>query len=242
RGRVPTAFRCDRHRRGPGDGPRALPCPRGAACPACRHAVWWGAADARDRAGAHEPPTPPLARRAVAGPGAAHGRADLRDDRGAQAAGPHDPARRAERAPGLRGRRSRVRAGDRPDHARRPRRRAATRPEGRALLSRRGGRRDRGRQAMTDYAIHQVVNALSAGSLYALMAVGLAMVFGILRLISFAHGDLMMIAAYLAAFSLGAGFPLEVAIPTMVAGTVLVGLLVERIAYRPIRGPPDVSI
>ena len=58
---------------------------------------------------------------------------------------------------------------------------------------------------MTDYAIQQVVNALSAGSLYALMAVGLAMVFGILRLINFAHGDLMMIAAYLAVFSLGAG-------------------------------------
>ena len=58
---------------------------------------------------------------------------------------------------------------------------------------------------MIDYAIQQIVNALSAGSLYALMAVGLAMVFGILRLINFAHGDLMMIAAYLAVFSIGAG-------------------------------------
>ena len=62
---------------------------------------------------------------------------------------------------------------------------------------------------MTDYTIQQVVNALSAGSLYALMAVGLAMVFGILRLINFAHGDVMMIAAYLAVFCLGAGLPLE---------------------------------
>ena len=95
---------------------------------------------------------------------------------------------------------------------------------------------------MGAYLLQQFVNGLSAGSLYALMAVGLAMVFGILRLINFAHGDLMMIAAYLAAFSLGAGFPLEVAIPTMVAGTVLVGLLMERIAYRPIRGAPDVAM
>ena len=95
---------------------------------------------------------------------------------------------------------------------------------------------------MGDYFIQQVVNALSAGSLYALMAVGLAMVFGILRLINFAHGDLMMIAAYLAAFSLGAGLPLLVAIPIMVAGTVLVALLMERIAYRPIRGAPDVAM
>ncbi|MFL5222940.1 MAG: ABC transporter permease subunit, partial [Microvirga sp.] len=72
---------------------------------------------------------------------------------------------------------------------------------------------------MTDYAIQQVVNALSAGSLYALMAVGLAMVFGILRLINFAHGDLMMIAAYLAVFSLGAGLSLIVALPVIVIGT-----------------------
>jgi branched-chain amino acid transport system permease protein len=95
---------------------------------------------------------------------------------------------------------------------------------------------------MGDYFLQQVVNALSAGSLYALMAVGLAMVFGILRLINFAHGDLMMIAAYIAAFSLGAGLPLAVAIPIMVAGTVLVALAMERIAYRPIRGAPDVAM
>jgi len=95
---------------------------------------------------------------------------------------------------------------------------------------------------VTDYAIQQVVNALSAGSLYALMAVGLAMVFGILRLINFAHGDLMMIAAYLAVFCLGAGLPLAAALPIIVVGTVIVGLLMERIAYRPIRGAPDVAM
>jgi len=95
---------------------------------------------------------------------------------------------------------------------------------------------------VTDYAIQQVVNALSAGSLYALMAVGLAMVFGILRLINFAHGDMMMIAAYLAVFSLGAGLPLVVALPVIVLGTVAVGLLMERVAYRPIRGAPDVAM
>jgi branched-chain amino acid transport system permease protein len=95
---------------------------------------------------------------------------------------------------------------------------------------------------VTDYTIQQIVNALSAGSLYALMAVGLAMVFGILRLINFAHGDLMMIAAYLAVFSLGAGLPLAGAFPVIVVGTVAVGLLMERVAYRPIRGAPDVAM
>ena len=69
---------------------------------------------------------------------------------------------------------------------------------------------------MTDYALQQIVNALSAGSLYALMAVGLAMVFGILRLINFAHGDLMMISAYFAVFCLGAGLSLAAALPMIV--------------------------
>ena len=95
---------------------------------------------------------------------------------------------------------------------------------------------------MTDYAIQQVVNALSAGSLYALMAVGLAMVFGILRLINFAHGDLMMISAYLAVFSIGAGLSLVASLPIIILGTVAVGLLMERVAYRPLRGAPDVAV
>lgn len=91
------------------------------------------------------------------------------------------------------------------------------------------------------YVLQQLVNALSIGSLYALMAVGLAMVFSILRLINFAHGDLIMVAAYFAAFSLLAKLPLSVTIIIMLAGTVLAGLLMERVAYRPIRGAPDVA-
>lgn len=95
---------------------------------------------------------------------------------------------------------------------------------------------------MIEYALQQVVNALSAGSLYALMAVGLALIFGILRLINFAHGDIMMVAAYLAAFAFAAGLPLPAAILTMLVGTIVVGLLMERVAYRPIRGGPEVAM
>ena len=95
---------------------------------------------------------------------------------------------------------------------------------------------------MIDYTIQQIVNGLSAGSLYALMAVGLAMVFGILRLINFAHGDVMMIAAYLAFFGIGAGLPFALTVPLVVLGTIVVGLLMERIAYRPLRGAPDVAL
>jgi branched-chain amino acid transport system permease protein len=91
------------------------------------------------------------------------------------------------------------------------------------------------------YGLQQIINALSIGSLYALMAVGLAMVFGILRLINFAHGDMMMIAAYIAAFALFAKLPFPIVVLMMIGGTVLVGLLSERGAYRPIRGAPLVA-
>jgi len=91
------------------------------------------------------------------------------------------------------------------------------------------------------YALQQLINALSIGSLYALMAVGLAMVFGILRLINFAHGDMMMVAAYIAAFALIAGIPLPIALLMMVLGTILITLVMERVAYRPIRTAPQVA-
>jgi len=95
---------------------------------------------------------------------------------------------------------------------------------------------------MGDYFIQQVVNAVSAGSLYALMAVGLALIFSILRLINFAHGDIMMVAAYLVTFALFAGMPLPAALVFMVVCTVVIGLLMERIAYRPIRGAAEVAM
>lgn len=91
------------------------------------------------------------------------------------------------------------------------------------------------------YFLQQFINAISVGSLYALMAVGLAMVFGILGLINFAHGDLMMVAAYVAAFALFAEWPLWLALVLMVGATTAVGLLMERAAYRPIRGAPAVA-
>src|SRR5437868_2308750 len=95
--------------------------------------------------------------------------------------------------------------------------------------------------SLTSYFLQQVINALSIGSLYALIAVGLAMVFGILRLINFAHGDLMMIAAYIAAFALMGHIALPIALIMMMVGTVLVGVLMERVAYRPIRRAPAIA-
>jgi branched-chain amino acid transport system permease protein len=94
---------------------------------------------------------------------------------------------------------------------------------------------------LSNYFLQQLLNALSIGSLYALMAVGLAMVFGILRLTNFAHGDLMMVAAYIAYFALTAKLPFVVVVILMIGGTIIVGVLMERIAYRPIRNAPAVA-
>ncbi len=88
----------------------------------------------------------------------------------------------------------------------------------------------------------QFVNALSLGSIYALVAVGLTMVFGILRLINFAHGEVVMLGGFTAYFLGKAGMPFWLIAIAAVLVTTVVGVLMERIAYRPIRGAPDVSL
>jgi branched-chain amino acid transport system permease protein len=92
------------------------------------------------------------------------------------------------------------------------------------------------------FFIQQAINAISIGSLYALMAIGLAMVFGILRLINFAHGDLIMVGSYAALLLLWAGLPFWLAALAGIAASTIAGLIMERIAYRPIRGAPDVAM
>ncbi len=90
------------------------------------------------------------------------------------------------------------------------------------------------------YLAQQTINALSLGSIYALVAIGLAMVFGILRLINFAHGDLMMVTCYAAFFLVATGIGFLPIVALTVAAAALMGILTERVAYRPVRGAPDV--
>ena len=93
------------------------------------------------------------------------------------------------------------------------------------------------------YIAQQVVNGLNLGSIYALVAIGLTIVYGILRLINFAHGDLLMVGAYLSlALVVNGALPLGAAVllPMIVVGGV--GILVERLAYRPLRGAPEVAM
>jgi len=88
-----------------------------------------------------------------------------------------------------------------------------------------------------NYIIQQIVNGLSVGSIYALTAIGYTMVYGILRLINFAHGDILMVGAY-AGLVLGLNFflPTWVALLITVIVACIFGYLIERLAYRPLRG------
>ena len=85
-------------------------------------------------------------------------------------------------------------------------------------------------------------NALTLGSLYALIAIGYTMVYGILRLINFAHGDILMVGAYFVFFGTFAfGLPWAVAAVIAIVGASLFGVLIERVAYRPLRDAPRIS-
>ena len=90
--------------------------------------------------------------------------------------------------------------------------------------------------------LQQLINAVSIGSLYALMAIGLAMVFGILRLINFAHGDLIMVGSYVTLLLMLTGLPFLLAAVVGVAASTIAGLIMERVAYRPLRGAHEVSM
>jgi branched-chain amino acid transport system permease protein len=91
-------------------------------------------------------------------------------------------------------------------------------------------------------ALQQLINALSLGSTYALLALGLAMVFSILGLINFAHGELVTIAAYTIYLESRHGFPFWLEVISAVLVAALAGVLMERIAFRPLRGASFVTL
>jgi branched-chain amino acid transport system permease protein len=82
---------------------------------------------------------------------------------------------------------------------------------------------------------------ISVGGQYALIAIGYTMVYGILRLINFAHGDIFMIAGFMMVY-LTATMPIYFSIPLVIIITVFLGFAVERVAYKPLRSAPRMSI
>ena len=95
-----------------------------------------------------------------------------------------------------------------------------------------------------DFAIflQQLINGASLGSMYALIAIGYTMVYGVLRLINFAHGDIMMVGAFMTYLATSMGMPFGVAVLFGVLVSVLVGMLTDKIAYKPLRDAPKISL
>ncbi len=88
-------------------------------------------------------------------------------------------------------------------------------------------------------------NGISLGSLYALLAIGYTMVYGILRLINFAHGEIFMFGAYVTFYLMTVSFfslPWYIAVLIAIVITALFGMLIEKIAYSPLRNQPRISV
>ena len=86
-----------------------------------------------------------------------------------------------------------------------------------------------------------ILAGISVGGQYALIAIGYTMVYGILRLINFAHGDMFMIAGLVMVYACTA-LPMYIAIPLVLISTVILGVLIEKVAYKPLRSAPRMSI
>ena len=95
---------------------------------------------------------------------------------------------------------------------------------------------------MFDTVLPYLLAGVSVGGQYALIAIGYTMVYGILRLINFAHGDVFMVSGILLVYLAASGMPLYITIPIVLIVTALIGFLIERMAYMPLRQAPRMSI
>ncbi|MBQ8160867.1 MAG: branched-chain amino acid ABC transporter permease [Clostridia bacterium] len=87
-----------------------------------------------------------------------------------------------------------------------------------------------------------LLSGISVGGQYALIAIGYTMVYGILRLINFAHGDVFMVAGIVMVYVVSSGVPLWLSILLVLLITSLIGFLIERVAYKPLRTAPRMSV
>lgn len=92
-----------------------------------------------------------------------------------------------------------------------------------------------------DFFISILISGVAVGGQYALIAIGYTMVYGILRLINFAHGDVFM-AAGLMGIYFSASLPLYIALPLVVILTIVLGFVIERVAYEPLLSSPRMSV
>ena len=87
-----------------------------------------------------------------------------------------------------------------------------------------------------------LLSGISVGGQYALIAIGYTMVYGILRLINFAHGDIFMVAGIIMVYVAASGLPLWLCVAQVLLITAAIGFMVERVAYKPLRSAPRMSV
>ena len=88
-----------------------------------------------------------------------------------------------------------------------------------------------------------LINGISLGSVYALIALGYTMVYGIAKMLNFAHGDVIMVGAYISfCVTNYLGLPVVVSILAAMAVCTLLGVLIEGLAYKPLRGTPSLAV
>ena len=87
-----------------------------------------------------------------------------------------------------------------------------------------------------------ILAGISVGGQYALIAIGYTMVYGILRLINFAHGDVFMVAGLIMIYAIAGGLPMWAAIVLVIVLTVALGVAIEKVAYKPLRSAPRMSV
>ena len=88
----------------------------------------------------------------------------------------------------------------------------------------------------------QFINGLNIGSIYALIALGYTMVYGIAKLINFAHGDVIMVGAYISFISMKFGLPWWLAVIISIVACAILGVVMEKVAYKPLRKASRISL
>lgn len=90
--------------------------------------------------------------------------------------------------------------------------------------------------------LSQLINGLQLGSIYALVALGYSMVYGIIMLLNFAHGDVIMVGGYIALLALAAGIAPGLAVAFAILGCMALAIIIEKLAYKPLRSAPRISL
>ena len=90
--------------------------------------------------------------------------------------------------------------------------------------------------------VQNLIDGLGRGSIYALLALGVAVIFGVMHLLNFAHGELITVSGYLSLWMLGRGWSWYLVVPAIILASILTALVIERVAFSRVRGANDFTL